>query len=82
MQTGDPVILSVNLERASALGEGMGVVMREEGGAGETKKPRTLQEDIDFLLNAPSVRDSENKRMGAEVRTVLGINTIHPIVSV
>ena len=57
----------MNLERASALGEGVGVLVKDEGGGTEAKKPRTVQEEIDHLLNSPSVKETENKRMGAEV---------------
>ena len=60
-----PLVLSVSLERVSALAEGMGVLVKDETGGG--KKPRTVEEEIEMLLTTPSVRETENKRMGAEV---------------
>ena len=62
LHTTNPLILSVNLDRLSTL---VGVATREEPAA---KRPRTTEEEIEWLLNAPTVRERENKKMSAEVR--------------
>ena len=67
----EPLILSVNLERLSTL---VSVVSaREEP---PTKYPRTLQEEIEYLVGVPSVKETESRKMGAEILELLSTKSV------
>lgn len=67
----EPLILSVNLDRLSALAS---VVSTREEPC--TKWPRTLQEEIEYLVGVPSVREMENRKMGAEILELLSTKSV------
>lgn len=73
----EPLVLSVNIDRLSALAEGVGVAGKEEpGGPPGSKRHRSLTEEIEWLLSTPSVRETENKKMGAEILELLNTKSV------
>lgn len=66
----DGTVSSVNLDRLSKLVDGAaGVVTNEESPL--TKKFRTKREEIEWLLNTPTVKERESKKMGNEILDLL-----------
>ena len=62
-----PIITGVNLDRLSRIAEAIGLTGRVEG----LPQFVSVQEELDWLLNAPSLRDRENRRVGVEIQELL-----------
>ena len=61
------IVTMVNLERLSRIAENIGLTGRPGG------MPRfsCVNEELEWLLNAPSLKDRENRRVGAEIQELL-----------
>lgn len=60
-------VTMVNLDRLSRLAENMGIT----GKAYSIPKFSSVSEELDWLLNAPSLKDRENRRVGGEIQELL-----------
>ena len=81
LHSSEVLVSAVNADKLSVLAEGVGATGREETvwgkveGAGG-KHSRTLEEVIERLLNTPSVREMESRRMGAEILELLSTKSV------
>lgn len=75
LQVTDAMVSSVNADKLSALAEGVGALGKEETSL-ETKPPRNFEEAIEKLLNTPSVREMESRRMGTEIHELLNAKSV------
>lgn len=41
-----------------------------------SKRPKTVEEEIEYILMAPSIRELENKKMGSEISELLGAKSV------
>ena len=71
----EATVSAVNVDRLSALAEGVGATGKDETGSGG-KPPRNVEETIEQLLNTPSVRETESKRMGTEIHELLNTKSV------
>ncbi len=60
-------VTTVNLDRLSRIAENRGLT----GRGSEMPKFSSINEELDWLLNAPSLRDRENRRVGGEIQELL-----------
>ena len=67
LQSDGYTITSINLESISRLIEMKNLSLRSKN----FPRFKTESEEIDYLLNAPSVRDKETKRVGSEIQELL-----------
>ena len=60
-------VTTVNLDRLSRIAENIGLTGRVDG------MPRfsSINEELEWLLNAPSLKDRENRRVGGEIQELL-----------
>lgn len=76
IQLADALVSSVNADKLSALAEGEGAMKEDISGGGNNKTPRNCEEVIEKLLNTPSVREMESRRMGTEIHELLNTKSV------
>ena len=76
LQVTDAMVSSVNADKVSALVGAMGAMGKEDPAQGGNKPPRNLEEEIDKLLNTPSVREMDSRRMGTEINELLNTKSV------
>ena len=77
LQENDTLVSSVNADKLSALAEGVGATKDDSGGSGGgNKTPRNVEETIEKMLNTPSVREMESRRMGNEIHELLNTKSV------
>ena len=76
LQVTDALVSSVNADKLSALAEGVGATGKEDTAALWGKTPRNFEEAIEKLLNFPSVREMESRRMGTEIHELLNTKSV------
>ncbi len=70
----DIAILSVDLDRIYRLAEGLGFISNSQ--LSPVKKHCNVQEEIDFLLNVPTVRETDSKKVSNEILELLNAKTV------
>ena len=61
------VVTTVNLDRLSRIAENIGLTGKANG----MPKFSSISEELDWLLNAPSLKDRENRRVGGEIQELI-----------
>ena len=67
LQDNNGEVCGVNLDRLSRIAEAIGLTGKSEG----IPKFNSIREEIDWLLNAPSIKDRESRRVGVEIQELL-----------
>ena len=70
----DIVILSVDLDRIYRLADGLGLIPGSQ--PSPAKKFCSVQEEIDFLLSVPTVRETDSKKVSNEILELLNTKTV------
>ena len=70
----DISILSVDLDRIYRLGEGLGIITSNQPPL--TKKHCSVQDEIDFLLSLPTVRETDSKKLSNDILELLNTKTV------
>ena len=80
LHAAERVVSAINVDKLSVLAEGMGGAGREEAGWGRAegggKLPHSVAETIERLLNTPSVREMESRKMGVEILELLNCKSV------
>ena len=78
LQMTDALVSSVNADKLSALAEAVGVTGKEDNIMTTLKgiNTRNYEETIEILLNIPSVRENESRRMGTEIHELLNTKSV------
>ena len=67
-------VLSANLDRICKLAEGLGILSEEEPPL--AKRQCSVEDEIEFLLSVPTVRETDSKKMGNEILELLNTKTV------
>lgn len=70
----DIAIVSVDLDRIYRLAEGLGFISNSQ--PLPAKKHCSVQDEIDFILNVPTVRETDSKKVSNEILELLNTKTV------
>lgn len=73
LQAGSNSLISLDIDRVTKIAEALGITGQQ------WTKPLSFssaQEEVEWLVNAPSVRDQESRRVGTEIQDLLSAKTV------
>lgn len=74
MHATDISIVSVDLDRLYRIAEGLGIISNNQ--APPAKKHCSVQDEIDFILTVPTVRETDSKKVSSDILELLNTKTV------